>query len=92
LHQGGDELVGHRTAPCDPTQVSRQAERLRLADRDGKVPVACLLLQHDVLADRLFVSCAKPDDLGDPHLDVADLGGYGHGDLLASPAKAILLP
>jgi hypothetical protein len=39
LHHDRDELVGHRTTPCDPTEASRQAEGLRLADLDGKVPV-----------------------------------------------------
>jgi hypothetical protein len=28
LRQGGDELVGHRPTPCDPTETSRQAEGL----------------------------------------------------------------
>jgi hypothetical protein len=66
--------------------VGRQGEGFRLADRDGKVPAACYLLQHDVLADRLVLSCAEPDDLGDPHLDVADRCGCGHGDLPHPPS------
>jgi hypothetical protein len=63
-----------------------------VADRDGKLPVAGQFLQHDVLVERLVVSFAEPDDLGDPHLDVADRGGCGHGDLPPAPAKAIFLP
>jgi hypothetical protein len=92
LDQPSGELVRHRTRPGDPTEASRQAEGLRVPDLNGKVPVACHLLEHDVLVERLVVSRAKPDDLGDPHLDVADLGGSGHGDLLPHRAKAILLP
>jgi hypothetical protein len=49
---------------------SRQAQRLRLAGWNGELPVACQLLQHDVM-ERLVLSCGEPDDLGDPHLDVA---------------------
>jgi tetratricopeptide (TPR) repeat protein len=44
------------------------------------VLVACHLLQHDVLVEGLVVGCAESDDLGDPHLDVANLCGCGHGD------------
>jgi hypothetical protein len=83
VYQGSDELVGHRTGPGDPTQASGQAEGLWLADLDGKVPVACHLLQHDVV-EQLVVSC-KPDDLGDPHLDIADRCRWGHGGLPPRP-------
>jgi hypothetical protein len=38
--------------------VGRQGEGFRLADRDGKVPAACYLLQHDVL--RTDSSSAAP--------------------------------
>src|SRR4029453_6665600 len=91
LHQPSGELVGHRTRPCDPTEASRQAERLRLADRDGELPGAGPLLQHDVV-EQLILSRGEPDDLGDPHLDVANLCGCGHGDLPPSPARQIFLP
>jgi hypothetical protein len=90
LHQGGDELVGHRTPPGDPTEASRQAEGLCVANGEDKLPVACHLVQHVV--NQLVVSCAEPDYLGDPHLDVADLCGCGHGRPPSSPAKAIFLP
>jgi hypothetical protein len=78
LHQGGDELVGHRTPPSDPTEASRQAEGLRPPHLDGELPVAGHLLQHDVLG-LLLVSC-KPDDHGDAHLDEPDIRSCGHGE------------
>ena len=62
LPQPSGELVGHRTRPGDPTEASRQAECLRLADGDGELLVASRLLQHDARVP-LVVSCAKPDDL-----------------------------
>jgi len=90
LHQGSGELVGHRTMPRDPTKASRQAECLRLADQDGKVPVPRHLVQHDA-REYLVLSRAKPDDLGDPHLDEANLRGRGHGEL-PQPPEPIFLP
>src|SRR5215208_5226370 len=40
-----------------------------------------------VPAERLILSCAEPNDLGDPHLDVANVCGCVHGDLPCSPAR-----
>jgi hypothetical protein len=71
LHQRSGELVDHRTTPLDPTEASGQAERLRLADHDGKLPAPCHLVQHDGAADHLVFSRVDPDDPGDPHLDEA---------------------
>jgi hypothetical protein len=87
LHQGSDELVAHRTRPLLPVEASRQAECLGRADLDGKVPVACHLLQHDVLV-QLVLSRGEPDSLGDAHLDVAGLCDCGHGDLLPSTRQS----
>jgi hypothetical protein len=40
-----------------------------------------------VPAERFILSCAEPNDLGDPHLDVANVCGCVHGDLPCSPAR-----
>jgi hypothetical protein len=87
LHQGSDELVGHRTTPLDPTEASSQAECLCLADHDGKLPVPCHLVQHDGAADHLVLSPADPDD---PHLGEPNICSRGHGEPPQLPVLILL--
>src|SRR5271166_1518637 len=72
------ELVRHRTAELQALEAGRQAKRLRLTDLDHKVPVSGHLIQHHALEEVLRQRRSEADDLGDPHLDEADIGSREH--------------
>jgi hypothetical protein len=80
-HQRRDEVVRHRTAKLQTLEAGRQAERLTFPDRDDEVPVPGYLIQHHAVERLLSQRRSEADNLGDSHLDEADIGGRRHGGL-----------
>jgi hypothetical protein len=72
-------VIRHRTAKLQALEAGSQAERLRLPDLDDKMPVPGHLIQHHALEGLLRQRRSEADDLGDPHLDEADIGTREHG-------------